>query len=60
MARKGCRVSDIGHAVQTYVEANGVLCVRDYVGHGVGAKLHEAQRYVISAPQATAPVCCPA
>ena len=24
MARKGCRVSDIGHAVQAYVEANGV------------------------------------
>ena len=42
MARKGCRVSDIGHAVQTYVEANGFSVVRDYVGHGVGAKLHEA------------------
>ena len=42
MARQGCRVSDIGHAVQTYVEANGFSVVRDYVGHGVGAKLHEA------------------
>ena len=42
MARKGCRVSDIGHAVQAYVEANGFSVVRDYVGHGVGAKLHEA------------------
>jgi len=40
-ARKGCRVSDIGHAVQEYVEANGFSVVRDYVGHGVGAKLHE-------------------
>ena len=40
-ARKGCRVSDIGHAVQTYVESNGFSVVRDFVGHGVGSKLHE-------------------
>ena len=40
-ARKGCRVSDIGHAVQEYVEANGFSVVRDFVGHGIGAKLHE-------------------
>ena len=40
-ARLGYRVSDIGHAVQEYVEANGFSVVRDYVGHGVGAKLHE-------------------
>lgn len=41
-ARKGNRISDISHAVQTYVEANGFSVVREYVGHGVGAKLHEA------------------
>lgn len=41
-ARAGCRVSDISHAVQQYVEANGCSVVRDFVGHGVGAKLHEA------------------
>ena len=40
-ARQGFRVSDIGHAVQEYVEANGFSVVRDFVGHGVGAKLHE-------------------
>ena len=40
-AHQGCRVSDIGHAVQEYVEANGFSVVRDFVGHGVGAKLHE-------------------
>ena len=40
-ARKGGRVSDIGHAVQVYVEANGFSVVRDFVGHGVGAKMHE-------------------
>lgn len=41
-AREGCRVSDISSAVQAYVEANGFSVVRDYVGHGVGAQLHEA------------------
>lgn len=40
-ARQGQRVSDIGHAVQTYVEGNGFSVVRDFVGHGVGTKLHE-------------------
>ena len=40
-ARAGQRVSDISHAVQQYVEANGYSVVRDFVGHGVGAKLHE-------------------
>ena len=42
MARAGNRVYDISHAVQQYVEANGCSVVRDFVGHGVGAKLHEA------------------
>ena len=42
MARKGNRVGDISAAVQTYVESRGYSIVREYVGHGVGAKLHEA------------------
>ena len=42
MARNGNRVSDIGHAVQVYVESFGFSVVRDFVGHGVGRKLHEA------------------
>ena len=41
MATKGRRVSDISHAIQTYVESNGFSVVRDYVGHGVGRQLHE-------------------
>ena len=41
-ARFGYRVSDISHAVQMYVEENGFSVVRDYVGHGVGANLHES------------------
>ncbi len=40
-AKKGHRVSDISHAIQTYVESNGFSVVRTFVGHGVGAQLHE-------------------
>ena len=40
-ARQGYRVSDISHAVQSYVEENGFSVVRSFVGHGVGEKLHE-------------------
>ena len=40
-ARQGNRISDIGHAVQSYVESNGFSVVRDFVGHGVGKHLHE-------------------
>lgn len=40
-AQAGNRVGDIGSAVQRYVEARGYSVVRDFVGHGVGAKLHE-------------------
>ncbi len=40
-AKRGYRVSDISHAIQTYVESNGFSVVRSFVGHGVGAQLHE-------------------
>lgn len=40
-ALAGNRVGDIGSAVQQYVEARSYSVVRDFVGHGVGAKLHE-------------------
>lgn len=36
------RLSDISHAVQSYVEAQGFSVVRDFVGHGIGRNLHEA------------------
>ena len=42
LARAGNRVFDISHAVQQYVESHGCSVVRDFVGHGVGARLHEA------------------
>lgn len=38
----GGRIGDIGHAVQSYVEARGYSVVRQFVGHGVGTHLHEA------------------
>ena len=40
-ARRGYRVSDISHAIGAYVESNGFSVVRSFVGHGVGAQLHE-------------------
>ena len=40
-ATEGNRVSDISHAVQSHVEANGFSVVRALVGHGVGKLLHE-------------------
>jgi methionyl aminopeptidase len=41
VVKPGTRVSDIGAAVQTYVEAHGFSVVREFVGHGIGNKLHE-------------------
>jgi methionyl aminopeptidase len=37
----GGRLSDIGHAVQEWVEAHGFSVVREFVGHGIGERLHE-------------------
>ena len=40
-ARAGCRLGDISHAIQDYVEKRGYGVVREMVGHGIGRKLHE-------------------
>ena len=40
-AKLGNSVSDIGTAVQEFVEANGFSVVREFVGHGIGTRLHE-------------------
>src|SRR6185295_7196321 len=37
----GGRLSDIGHAVQAWVEGHGFSVVREFVGHGIGEQLHE-------------------
>jgi methionyl aminopeptidase len=39
--RVGGRISDIGHAIQQHVESHGFSVVREFVGHGIGAALHE-------------------
>lgn len=40
-ARAGNRLGDVGHAVQKVIEAAGFHVVREYVGHGIGRKMHE-------------------
>jgi methionyl aminopeptidase len=40
-AKVGNRIGDIGHAIQTYVENEGFSVVRDFIGHGIGASIHE-------------------
>src|SRR5205085_3824562 len=40
-ARIGNAVGDVGAAVQEHVEANGFSVVREFVGHGIGTRLHE-------------------
>ncbi|NLL19223.1 MAG: type I methionyl aminopeptidase [Clostridia bacterium] len=37
----GNRIGDIGHAIQSYVEAQGFSVVRDFTGHGIGSTIHE-------------------
>ncbi|ADL53381.1 type I methionyl aminopeptidase [Clostridium cellulovorans] len=36
-----CHLGDVGYAIQSHVEAMGFSVVRDFVGHGIGRKLHE-------------------
>ena len=40
-AREGYRLPDLCGAIEQYVVANGFTVVREYVGHGVGSKMHE-------------------
>ncbi|WP_047982889.1 type I methionyl aminopeptidase [Ornithinibacillus californiensis] len=40
-AKAGNRIGDIGHAIQTYAEAEGFAVVRDFTGHGIGPTIHE-------------------
>lgn len=39
--KPGAHLGDIGHAIQTYAEANNYSVVREYCGHGIGEKFHE-------------------
>ena len=39
--REGAYLGDIGHAIQTFAEGQGLSVVREFCGHGIGAKFHE-------------------
>src|SRR5216683_1771350 len=39
--RDGNRLGDVGHAVQSWVEQNGFSVVCEFVGHGIGTKMHD-------------------
>ncbi|HLU23937.1 type I methionyl aminopeptidase [Lederbergia graminis] len=54
-AKPGVRLSNISHAIQTYVESNGFSIVREYVGHGVGQNLHEDPQIPHYGPPNTGP-----
>jgi len=41
LCRPGGRLSDLGRAIQTHAESQGFSVVRDYAGHGIGARMHE-------------------
>jgi methionyl aminopeptidase len=58
-ARGGARVGDIGHAIQTYVEGEGLSIVREYVGHGVGRSMHEDPQIPNYGTPGTGPVLRP-
>lgn len=49
------RLSDISHSVQSFVESNGFSVVRDFVGHGIGRKLHESPQVPNYGRPATGP-----
>lgn len=40
-AEEGNKLTDISYGIQSYVEAAGFSVVRDFVGHGIGRKVHE-------------------
>ena len=42
MVKPGATLGDVGHAIQSFVEAEGYSVVRDYCGHGIGRVFHEA------------------
>nr|WP_154960037.1 type I methionyl aminopeptidase [Paenibacillus xylanexedens] len=41
LAIVGNRIGDISHAIQTYAEGEGLSVVREFIGHGIGEKMHE-------------------
>jgi len=54
--KAGGRLSDISHAVQDYVEREGFSVVREFVGHGIGRKLHESPQVPNFGPPGLGPL----
>jgi len=52
---EGNRISDISHAVQLYAESNGFTVVKNYAGHGIGARMHEEPQILNYGPANTGP-----
>lgn len=55
-AMPGNRVGDIGHAMQSYAEARGYGVVREFIGHGLGHKMHEEPEVPSVGRRGTGPV----
>ena len=56
IARPGATFGDIGHAIQTYVEANRMSVVRDFCGHGLGQVFHAPPNVLHYGRAGTGPV----
>ena len=57
--KPGQRLGDVGHAIQTYVEAMRCSVVRDFCGHGVGRVFHDAPNVLHYGDRGTGPVLKP-
>ena len=55
-AQEGNRLGDISAAIQAYVEAEGFWVIREFVGHGIGSKFHEAPEVANFGKAGTGPV----
>ena len=58
-ARPGGYFGDIGHAIQTYVEAQRFSVVRDFCGHGIGRRFHEPPNVLHFGRKGDGPELCP-
>ena len=57
--KPGATLGDVGHAIQTFVEANRFSVVRDFCGHGIGRRFHEAPNVLHYGRPGTGPVLRP-
>jgi methionyl aminopeptidase len=54
--KPGARLGEVSNAIQSYVESAGFGVVREYVGHGVGRKMHEEPQVPNFGPKESGPV----